>query len=46
MRLHCGYRLRRLSPECRAMAGAIAFVVKGYPRLSETFVANEIRALE
>jgi glycosyltransferase involved in cell wall biosynthesis len=28
------------------MAGAIAFVVKGYPRLSETFVANEIRALE
>jgi len=28
------------------VAGAIAFVVKGYPRLSETFVANEIRALE
>ena len=28
------------------MAGAIVFVVKGYPRLSETFVANEIRALE
>jgi hypothetical protein len=27
-------------------AGAIAFVLKGYPRLSETFVANEIRALE
>lgn len=28
------------------MAGAIAFVLKGYPRLSETFIANEIRALE
>jgi glycosyltransferase involved in cell wall biosynthesis len=26
--------------------GAVAVVVKGYPRLSETFVANEIRALE
>jgi glycosyltransferase involved in cell wall biosynthesis len=25
---------------------AIAFVLKGYPRLSETFIANEIRALE
>ncbi len=28
------------------MAGAIAFILKGYPRLSETFIANEIRALE
>ncbi|NIM29640.1 MAG: glycosyltransferase [Gammaproteobacteria bacterium] len=28
------------------MAGAIAFLLKGYPRLSETFIANEIRALE
>lgn len=28
------------------MAGAIAFVLKGYPRLSETFIANEIQALE
>lgn len=28
------------------MSGAIAFVLKGYPRLSETFIANEIRALE
>jgi glycosyltransferase involved in cell wall biosynthesis len=28
------------------VAGAIAFVLKGYPRLSETFIANEIRALE
>ena len=25
---------------------AIAFILKGYPRLSETFIANEIRALE
>ncbi len=25
---------------------AVAFVLKGYPRLSETFIANEIRALE
>ena len=28
------------------VAGAIAFVLKGYPRLSETFIANEIQALE
>ena len=28
------------------MAGAVAFVVKGYPRLSETFIAQEILALE
>ena len=27
-------------------AGRVAFVVKGYPRLSETFVAQEILALE
>ena len=26
--------------------GKIAFVVKGYPRLSETFIAQEILALE
>ena len=30
-----------------AHAGArVAFVVKGYPRLSETFIAQEILALE
>jgi glycosyltransferase involved in cell wall biosynthesis len=29
-----------------AAGNAIAIVVKGYPRLSETFIANEIRALE
>jgi len=28
------------------MAATVAFVVKGYPRLSETFIAQEIRALE
>ena len=27
-------------------AGAVAFILKGYPRLSETFIAQEIRALE
>lgn len=30
----------------RAPPGAVAFVLKGYPRLSETFIAQEIRALE
>jgi len=28
------------------VSGAVAVVLKGYPRLSETFIANEIRALE
>ena len=28
------------------MDGAVAFILKGYPRLSETFIAQEIRALE
>ncbi len=28
------------------MATAVAFVLKGYPRLSETFIAQEIRGLE
>ena len=28
------------------MTGTIAIVLKGYPRLSETFVAQEIHALE
>ena len=27
-------------------SGRVAFVLKGYPRLSETFIAQEIRALE
>src|SRR5262249_27007864 len=29
-----------------AKAGEVVFVLKGYPRLSETFVAQEIRGLE
>jgi glycosyltransferase involved in cell wall biosynthesis len=29
-----------------ALGGRVAFVLKGYPRLSETFIAQEIRALE
>jgi glycosyltransferase involved in cell wall biosynthesis len=29
-----------------AKPGRVAFVLKGYPRLSETFIANEIAALE
>ena len=29
-----------------AQTGAVAFVLKGYPRLSETFIAQEIRGLE
>ena len=28
------------------MRGTVAFILKGYPRLSETFIAQEIRALE
>lgn len=28
------------------MPGAVAFVLKGYPRLSETFIAQEVRGLE
>ena len=32
---------------CRASAKLrVAFVLKGYPRLSETFIAQEIAALE
>src|SRR4029079_3828633 len=29
-----------------AASGRVAFVLKGYPRLSETFIAQEIAALE
>src|SRR4029077_1567949 len=32
--------------EAAAKAGRVAFVLKGYPRLSETFIAQEILALE
>jgi glycosyltransferase involved in cell wall biosynthesis len=30
----------------RRVAGRVAFILKGYPRLSETFIAQEIHALE
>ncbi|HUA50627.1 MAG TPA: glycosyltransferase family 4 protein [Candidatus Sulfotelmatobacter sp.] len=33
-------------PAWPATPGTTAFVLKGYPRLSETFIAQEIRALE
>ena len=39
--------LRNLSVSAsRLPAGRVAFVLKGYPRLSETFIAQEILALE
>lgn len=34
-----------MSTDARS-GGAVAFVLKGYPRLSETFIAQEIRGLE
>jgi glycosyltransferase involved in cell wall biosynthesis len=34
------------SPAGPPAAGPVLFVLKGYPRLSETFIAQEIRALE
>ena len=46
------HRARRRPPQrlrpaaLLAVAGAFAFVLKGYPRLSETFIAQEIHALE
>jgi glycosyltransferase involved in cell wall biosynthesis len=33
-------------PDSPAAGAAVAVVLKGYPRLSETFIAHEIRALE
>src|SRR5499426_532558 len=30
----------------RPVANAVLFILKGYPRLSETFIAQEIHALE
>jgi glycosyltransferase involved in cell wall biosynthesis len=38
--------LRPSAPKSRPSRGAVGFVLKGYPRLSETFIAQEIRALE
>ena len=36
----------RSAPDAAPEGRAVGFVLKGYPRLSETFVAQEIRALE
>src|SRR6516164_3690836 len=33
-------------PSWSPKAGCVGFVLKGYPRLSETFIAQEIAALE
>ena len=35
-----------MRPAAGTRPGRVAFVLKGYPRLSETFIAQEIRALE
>src|SRR5580658_7676933 len=35
-----------VAPPSAAFRGRVAFVLKGYPRLSETFIAQEILALE
>ncbi len=35
-----------MNPAAASIAGRVAFVLKGYPRLSETFIAQEIQALE
>jgi glycosyltransferase involved in cell wall biosynthesis len=37
---------RPLPPPTADVIGPLAFVLKGYPRLSETFIAQEIHALE
>ncbi|HEY3555444.1 MAG TPA: hypothetical protein VGL67_10110, partial [Casimicrobiaceae bacterium] len=34
------------APPARHAAGVVAVVLKGYPRLSETFIAQELHALE
>jgi len=39
-------RSGKLVGEGRVAGGAVAFLLKGYPRLSETFIAHEIRSLE
>ena len=35
-----------IRPKANAASGPVAFILKGYPRLSETFIAQEIEALE
>ena len=41
-----GFQLRPSAPKKPSSRGAVGFVLKGYPRLSETFIAQEIRALD
>ncbi len=41
-----GMKRNDIRMDARSAAGAIAVVLKGYPRLSETFIAQELRALE
>jgi glycosyltransferase involved in cell wall biosynthesis len=38
--------MQQVRPIDRPVANAVLFILKGYPRLSETFIAQEIRALE
>ncbi|MFQ5468436.1 MAG: glycosyltransferase, partial [Kiloniellaceae bacterium] len=48
MKLACARRLDGVDPGflTSSMAETVAIILKGYPRLSETFIAQEIRALE
>ena len=39
-------RMSAAASPAASLAGRVAFVLKGYPRLSETFIAQEIAALE
>jgi len=41
-----GMRLNDIRNDARPAPGTIAVVLKGYPRLSEAFIAQELRALE
>lgn len=41
-----GMERNEIRMDGRSAAGTIAVVLKGYPRLSETFIAQELRALE
>ena len=34
------------APPMRALSGPVAYIMKRYPRLTETFILNEIRAME
>ena len=41
-----GMNANDIRVRARSTAGMVAIVLKGYPRLSETFIAQELRALE